>query len=112
MDTPNQTPGWLRPVQPWTFSKSSTTVFPSDDSSGGTPKPETTSDPVDQREAEIATWVQTMVALVPAAITLVVSFGIDVSGEQQLAMAGLAGAVGTCALITWRTFRKRRRATG
>jgi hypothetical protein len=107
MRDPDQIPTWLQPVRHWTFSGSPTTISTSDVSSGETPKPETTSTSTqDTRETEIATWIQAMVALVPATITLAVSFGIDISGEQQLAMTGLVGAISTCVLITWRTFRK------
>lgn len=108
-------PEHLKPVHPWSYSRSSTTPQPSSPSATATEEPPdgSSSSPGDPtgREADIAAWVQACVALVPAVITLVVSFGIDMTNEQQLAATSLAGALGTMALLTWRTFRARRNRT-
>lgn len=114
MEDERNLPGHLKPVRPWSYSRSSTTPPPSSPSATGTAEPPdgSSSSPTDPtgREAELATWVQACVALIPAVITLIVSFGIDMSNEQQLAAASLAGAIGTMILVTWKTFRRGRRS--
>lgn len=100
----------MDPIQQWSFSESSPTTSPSEDSAAGTETQSATSnpDPADPAEAGITAWTQGIVTAFPAILTFLVAFGLRLSGEQQAAATGLVSTLSAFGLITWRTFRRRR----
>lgn len=95
----------MAPVDSWKFGGRPRPDQPSGEVPGDDLEPAA---PADRRETEIASWVQAMASLVPAVVTLLVSMGIKLSGEQQLALTSLAGVLGTATMATWKVFRRRR----
>lgn len=98
-ETPASSPVWFWPAP----LPGGTSSEPSSEPNGTLPLPE---QPSASSTAETGSWTGAIASFVPAAIALAVSFGLEVSGEQQAAIIAMGASVTTIIILI---VRRRRR---